>query len=77
MNNKIIIILSVAVLSLFSCSGDHTARGGEDSAKYKYKETPNTDTSKVTTTTGDASNIDNSASGGTRVDTMKKDSVKK
>lgn len=77
MNNKIITILLVAVLGLFSCSGNHSARGGEDSAKYKYNQTPNADTSKITTKTGDASNIDNSASGGTRIDTMKKDSVKK
>ena len=82
MKNKIIIILSVVSLSLFfSCSGNHTASGGSDTAAYKYKQQPSADTAAITTTTGDASNIDNSGSGGTRIDTgkkgIKKDTVKK
>ena len=66
---KIVMICAViALTSVFvSCSGDHPVHGGQDTAKEHYSQPSNPDTGKVTTTTGDASNTDNSGSGGTRV----------
>ena len=76
-------LLIAVAIAAGSCSGDHSSKSGEDTAKVKYKEPSTKDTSKVTTTTGDASNVDNGGSGGTKIakDTTgmsaKKDSTKK
>lgn len=81
MKKRIVFLMMPAFcLALGACSGDHSNKGGVDSAKYHYKAPSNVDTSKTTTTTGDASTVDNSGSGGTQIDTaksVKKDSVKK
>lgn len=79
MKNKFFTGLMIVSASLImACNGDHTAKGGEDTAKTKRDAPSSTDTSAVTTATGDASTIDNSASGGTKVakkDTTKADSA--
>lgn len=82
MKNQIIIVVSIISLALFTrCTGDHTARSGSDTAVHQTNVPSNVDTAQITTTTGDASNIDNSGSGGTKIDTgkhgVKKDTVKK
>jgi hypothetical protein len=86
MKNKIAITLSIISLGLFvKCSGDHSTHVVRDTEANQYhvpkNQTQDIDTSKVTTTTGDASNIDNSGSGGTKIDTAKhknpKDNSKK
>lgn len=77
-----IIMLLLATTFIAACSGDHSVRNGQDTAKEHY-QVPGSgvDTSKTTTTTGDASNIDNSGSGGTMVakdsSNLQKDSVRK
>lgn len=69
-----------AALYLSACSGDHSVRNGQDTAKDSQVQS-GVDTSRTTTTTGDASNIDNSGSGGTRIakdsSNLKADSIKK
>lgn len=63
-----IIALLFAAAFITACSGDHATRNGRDTAKEHYQvQGSGVDTSKTTTTTGDASNIDNSGSGGTMV----------
>jgi hypothetical protein len=85
--NKFLIIPLIAVTgSLAACSGDHSTRSGIDTVKSRYgsindtsgASKKNVDTNKVTATTGDASDLDNSASGGTKVekDTSHKTSKK-
>lgn len=75
--NKFLIILAIAITgSLAACNGDHSTRSGIDTVKSKYGSVDDTtgaskksvDTNKVTATTGDASDLDNSASGGTKVE---------
>lgn len=69
-----------AALYLSACSGDHSVHNGQDTAKDSQVQS-GVDTSRTTTTTGDASNIDNSGSGGTRIakdsSNLKADSIKK
>jgi len=67
-------IVIAAIAFMGSCAGDHSSRHGKDTAQQKYQTTPTVDSSKVTTTTGDATNLDNSGSGGTKAirDTVKK-----
>lgn len=81
MKNKfLILILACVVYLLGACNGDHSTRVVRDTVKNRYHSDTtgisksNIDTTKVTTTTGDASTIDNSASGGTKIakDTSKK-----
>lgn len=75
-NILIITLLAGSIYALTSCSGDHSSRSNIDTVKNKYgsgiNDTANVsekniDTGKVTTTTGDASSVDNSASGGTKI----------
>jgi hypothetical protein len=82
MKNKFLIIILASSMGLFyACNGDHSTRVVRDTNANRYGTTDtaktaksNIDTSKVTTTTGDASTIDNSGSGGTQTakDTSKK-----
>jgi hypothetical protein len=84
MKKKLLIILIIsASCSISACSGDHSTRSGIDTVKSRYgSKTSETtgvakktiDTSKMTATTGDASDLDNSGSGGTKVE---KDTTKK
>ncbi|MEZ2334800.1 hypothetical protein AB6735_04160 [Mucilaginibacter sp. RCC_168] len=69
MKKKIsVMLLACTVAAFFACNGDHSDRTVRDTAKNTHDSVPsNIDTSKTTTTTGDASNLDNSASGGTRI----------
>jgi hypothetical protein len=85
MKNKLLtIVLAGCVAVLSACSCGHSTRVVSDTVKNTYgtdtakSAKTNQDTAKVTTTTGDASSLDNSASGGTRTikDTSKKDSSK-
>lgn len=70
-----------AALYLSACSGDHSVHNGQDTAKDSQVQSGGVDTSRTTATTGDASNIDNSGSGGTRIakdsSNLKADSIKK
>lgn len=88
MKKKLLIISIIgASCSVLACSGDHSTRSGTDTVKSRYgSKTSETsgvsrktiDTSKMTATTGDASDLDNSGSGGTKIekDTSKKPSKK-
>ncbi len=80
MKNIKILIITVCTVAFFSaCGGDHSAKNGQDTAKNDYHvphDSTKVDTSKVTS----SSDLDNSASGGTKInDTakIKKDSSKK
>jgi hypothetical protein len=81
MKNKITIILSVISIGLFArCTGNHSSHNGGDTAEHHYNVPSNVDTSKTTTSTGGASTLDNSGSGGTKTakdTTHKADSNKK
>lgn len=81
MKNKILTIAAIAAIALFAgCTGNNSSHNGGDTAEHHYKVPSNIDTSKTTTTTGDASTLDNSGSGGTKTakdTTGKVDSNKK
>ena len=78
-NIKLLLLTLCAAVFFSACGGDHTAKNGQDTAKNTYqvpRDSTKVDTSKVTS----SSDLDNSASGGTKInDTskMKKDSSKK
>ena len=77
-----IIALLLATTFMAACSGDHSTRNGQDTAKEHYQvQGSGVDTSQTTTTTGDASNVDNSGSGGTMIakdsSNLPKDSTRK
>lgn len=73
MKNKIIaLILVVASCAVIACNGDHSDRVVRDTAESNYDPPKSLDTTKTTTTTGDAGSLDNSGSGGTRIDTPAK-----
>lgn len=66
---KNLLITSAVLLSIcaFSaCSGDHQSRPGTDSLGNNVATNPYRDTFAVTTTQGDATNLENSGSGGTK-----------
>jgi hypothetical protein len=76
MKSRILILLLTSGWLVIACNGDHSTRSGIDTVKNSYgvsdKDTAKTsksniDTGKITTTTGDASTIDNSGSGGTKI----------
>lgn len=76
MKNKTFIpalVLSVG-LGFSACNGDHSTRVDGDTVSSVYKKgfptmdsTKQDTSSRVTTQTGDASDIDNSASGGVKI----------
>jgi len=76
-NTAIIIIASVSIsLGVSACNGDHSTRVVSDTTaksdihvdpSIKNDSAANVDTSKTTTTTGDASTLDNGGSGGTKI----------
>ncbi|QQL48387.1 hypothetical protein [Mucilaginibacter ginkgonis] len=73
MKNFKLIICGVAGAALFSaCNGDHATRSGIDTASAtaigpNYDVRTNIDTSKTTNGMGDATLLDNTASGGVLV----------
>jgi hypothetical protein len=68
MNIKSLLIsMLLTSAALCSCSGDHSAKAGADTGKIAAPMTGTADSSKVTTNTGDAGNVDNSGSGGTQI----------
>lgn len=74
-NLVIITALACSVCAMSACSGDRTPRNGKgDTVDSKYGkmggDSPAKDTTKGT-------GLDNSASGGTGIDSVKKDSTKK
>lgn len=74
--------LLLAVVFMAACNGDHATRSGQDTIKQGYQaKGSGVDTSRTTTTTGDAGSIDNSGSGGSMIakdsSNLKNDSVKK
>ncbi len=84
MKKRVSVILIIGLAgSLAACGGDHSTRSNIDTVKNRYGSELNDttgvskktiDTSKVTATTGDASDLDNSGSGGTKAE---KDTTKK
>jgi hypothetical protein len=73
MKNKLLSLAFAGSIALLSaCGGYHSDKTNRDSVGNRYgtdtakTAKTNQDTSKVTTTTGDASSLDNSASGGTK-----------
>jgi hypothetical protein len=81
MRNRILIVVIGLCAGLFvACNGDHSTRVVRDTVKNRYGadtakiSKSNRDTGKVTSATGDASSLDNSGSGGTKIS---KDSTKK
>ena len=77
MKKKILTMALICIASaFFACNGNRPAENGSDTANSVPDSIPsNIDTSKTTSASGDAGNIDNSASGGTKV--AKPDSTKK
>ena len=80
MKNKLIVPVAIFAISLFTiaCNGDHSDRTVRDTTnKGNVHDIPsmsneapsNIDTTKAT---GDASTVDNSGSGGTKIDSVKK-----
>lgn len=70
MKKKLLILITAAATALAACSGNDKNVNTADSADNGNLSDSNAykvDTSKTTDTTGDASLLDNSASGGTRV----------
>jgi len=73
MKNKTIALLIFATSGIFTaCSGNHSDHVVRDTAQSNYTPPKSVDTTKTTTTTGDASSLDNSGSGGTHIDTSVK-----
>lgn len=74
-------MLTIAGMALFTaCTGNSgSSNTVGDTTKSDYDVNTKVDTSKTTSATGDASSIDNSGSGGTKIakDSTKADSVKK
>jgi hypothetical protein len=73
MKYKLLTTITTACFGLFAaCNGDHSTRVVRDTVANRYgtdtakTEKTNLDTAKITSATGDASSIDNSASGGTK-----------
>jgi hypothetical protein len=70
-----IILLSGGICLCTACHTGSSVRQGKDTVKNHYGSANDTsgsadrtvDTSKVTTKTGEASSLDNSASGGTKI----------
>ena len=67
MKNKIIFSLLFSAILLSACSGDHASRQGSDTAAMWHATNPYRDTFATTSTTGDATTVDNSGSGGTKI----------
>ncbi|GAB3913759.1 hypothetical protein [Mucilaginibacter boryungensis] len=69
MKNKTILfaIAITSIVTFASCSGDHAARPGVDSAGNNIATNPYRDTFANTNTYGDAINADNSGSGGVKI----------
>ena len=77
-NIKIGFALACTVAFFSACGGDHSVKNGQDTINNTYHVAR--DSSKVDTSKASSSDLDNSASGGTKIkDTTaaKKDSVKK
>ena len=78
MKKKLLIIWIIsASCSLADCDTGNSTRSGIDTVKSRYGSKINDttgvskktiDTNKMTTTTGDASDLDNSGSGGTKIE---------
>ncbi|MCR8561113.1 hypothetical protein KXD93_25875 [Mucilaginibacter sp. BJC16-A38] len=73
-NTIIIAALACSICILSACGGDRVPRSGTgDTVKSTYGNTP--DSSKLDT--GKTTGMDNSGSGGTKSDSVKKDTAKK
>jgi uncharacterized protein YdeI (BOF family) len=69
MKNKLI-IFSISLISAFAftaCNSEHAAKPDVDSAGNYTATNPYRDTFKTTSTTGNATTVDNSGSGGTGI----------
>lgn len=71
MKNKIVLITALLASGLFAaCQGNHSDKA-PDTASTGYNQPKSIDTTQTTTTTGSATMVDNSGSGGTNIDTPK------
>ena len=71
MKNKTILIAAIVAINfLASCAG--SSDKPPETATNRHDEVKSVDTTKTTTTTGSATMVDNSGSGGTNIDTPKK-----
>ena len=68
-NYKFILLAAVTCVALSSCGGDHATGNGGDSVMVdpNYDVKSNIDTSTVTHATGEATMVENAASGGVLV----------
>ena len=66
------LIIATATSTFAACNGDHSDRTVRDTSASHYDPPKSLDTTKTTTTTGSATMVDNSGSGGTRIDTPTK-----
>lgn len=75
MKHKITFFAVLLSTGLFAaCSGNHPAKQGRpDTVRYPHPANAYRDTFKTTTTTGDATNLDNGGSGGTMIAKPKMD----
>jgi hypothetical protein len=76
MRNLVLIIFFASSILIASCHTGSSVHSGKDTVKNSYganmndttnASKSNIDTSKVTTTTGSASDVDDGASGGTKI----------
>ena len=72
MKNKLLILIVACTAVFAACNGDHSDRTVRDTSASHYDPPKSLDTTKTTTTTGSATMVDNSGSGGTRIDTPAK-----
>lgn len=71
MKNKIVLIATIALSSLFAACAGSSDKAPDTAAAPGYNQVKSIDTTKATTTTGSAGTVDNSGSGGTNIDTPK------
>lgn len=72
MKNKMVLITAIATASLFTACAGSSDKAPDTAASTGYTQPKSIDTTKTTTTTGSAGVVDNSGSGGTNIDTPKK-----
>jgi len=72
MKNRIVLLAFIAKLGLFGACAGSSDKAPDTTASSGYNQPKSIDTTKTTTTTGSAGMVDNSGSGGTNIDTPKK-----
>jgi hypothetical protein len=71
MKSTLTILAAIGAITILgSCTGS-SQKNSPDTANNTYQAPKSADTSKATSATGDAPNLDNSGNGGTKIDTAK------